>query len=214
MPHSFPVLYSFRRCPFAMRTRMALYYAKIQCEIREIKLSHKPPQMLEISPKGTVPVLLLPCGTVIDESLNIMQWALEQNDPDKWLGNMNNPESDLLIKRNDTVFKQALDRYKYPSRYPNDESANATEIALEILCDLDTRLSVHNMLLGHHKSFADVAIFPFIRQFASVDKHWFDTLRLEFLQKWLNTYLNNALFLNIMQKYNPWQSNDKPVVFL
>jgi glutathione S-transferase len=112
------------------------------------------------------------------------------------------------------VFKQALDRCKYPSRYANDESADATEIALEILTDLDTRLSVNNMLLGQKTSLADIAIFPFIRQFASVDKNWFDTLSLEFLQKWLNTYLNNPLFLNVMQKYNPWQSDDTPVLFL
>ncbi len=211
MPHSCPVLYSFRRCPYAIRTRMTLFYARVQCEAREIKLSHKPPQMLEISPKGTVPVLILPCGTVIDESLNIMLWALNQNDPDNWLCDKNKSESDMLIKRNDTVFKQALDRYKYPSRYPHDESADATEIATEILQDLNARLSIHNMLLGQHISFSDVAIFPFIRQFASVDKNWFDTLPLEFLQKWLNTHLNNALFLNVMQKYNPWQSGDTPV---
>jgi glutathione S-transferase len=170
--------------------------------------------MLEVSPKGTVPVLILPCGTVIDESLNIMLWALKQNDPDNWLCDENKSESDMLIKRNDTVFKQALDRYKYPSRYPNEESANATQIALKILCDIDRRLKVNTMLLGHYISLADVAIFPFIRQFASVDKDWFDRLSLEFLQKWLNTYLINPLFINVMQKYNPWQSGDTPVLFL
>jgi glutathione S-transferase len=214
MPRSFPVLYSFRRCPYAIRTRITLCYARIQCEIREIKLSHKPLQMLEVSPKGTVPVLILPCGTVIDESLDIMQWALKQNDPDKWLCDENKSDCDFLIKCNDTVFKQALDRYKYPSRYPNDESAEAREICLEILQDLDTRLSVNNMLLGHNISLADVAIFPFIRQFASVDKNWFDTLSLPYVQKWLNTYLRNPFFINVMQKYNPWQCGDTPVLFL
>jgi glutathione S-transferase len=115
---------------------------------------------------------------VLDQSIDIMQWALRQNDPDKWFSDMNNPESDILIERNDAFFKQALDRFKYPSRYPNIQSDDAIKMGLEILNNIDTRLKNNNLTLGDNMQFAEIAIFPFIRQFASVDKNWFDTLPL------------------------------------
>lgn len=211
---SLPILYSFRRCPYAMRARMALYYAGIQCEIREITLRDKPPEMLALSPKGTVPVLKLSCGTIIDESLDIMRWALNQNDPDTWLCDTNRTDIDALINQNDTVFKNALDRYKYPSRYPDENCTHARTIGLQILQDLDKRLSANNMLFGTHIGLADSAIFPFIRQFAFTDTDWFNGLNVPYLQKWLNEHLESSLFIAIMKKYNPWKNGDIPVLLL
>ncbi len=182
-----------------MRARMGLFQASIPVEIREIILRDKPAHMLEISPKGTVPVLLLNDGTVIDESLDIMKWALGQNDPDGWLdGN-----SDELIQRNDTIFKHALDRYKYPNRYPDEDCSNAREDGLEILKDLNHRIAQNGYLTRDKIALADIAIFPFIRQFAHVDRAWFYAQDLPGLQSWLKAHLDSQLFKDIMQKYEP-----------
>lgn len=201
-----PILYSFRRCPYAMRARMGLVGAEIRHEHREIILCDKPAHMLKISPKGTVPVLGLSNGRVIDESLDIMLWALEQNDQHRWL---NGVRIDMfnLIERNDTTFKTLLDRYKYPDRYPEEDCTNARNDAAGILFDLDQRIKVNNALSGDKTTIADIAIFPFIRQFAHVDRDWFYAQKLPSLQNWLREHLESMLFTTIMEKHEIWAEN-------
>jgi len=199
-----PILYSYRRCPYAMRARMALREAGIAVEIREIALRDKPRHMLAVSPKGTVPVLVLPDGTVIDESLDIMRWALRQHDPDCWLHD--ETRSLALIADNDGAFKQALDRYKYADRYPQQPAAAWRAMGECHLQALERHLCEHDNLLGPAASIADVAIFPFVRQFAMVDVVWFESAPYPALHGWLDRWLGSALFLDIMQKHPPWQS--------
>lgn len=186
-----------------MRARMGLVGAEIEHEHREIIFRDKPAHMLKISPKGTVPVLSLPNGRVIDESLDIMLWALEQNDQHRWL---DGARIDMfnLIERNDTTFKALLDRYKYPNRYPDEDCTNARDDAAKILSDLDQRIKVNGVLSGEQTTIADIAIFPFIRQFAHVDRDWFYAQDLPSLQKWLKEHLESALFTTIMEKREIW----------
>jgi len=167
-----PILYSYRRCPYAMRARMALHYAQVQVEIREISFGNKPKHMLEVSPKGTVPVLVLTDGQVIDESLDVMRWALAQRDSEDWLL-QKNPELQAnafaLIAENDGAFKQALDHYKYAVRFPENPPEFYRTQGEAFLQKLELSLDQNHYLLGQHQSIADIAIFPFIRQFSSVD---------------------------------------------
>ena len=195
----YPVLYSFRRCPYAMRARMALYQAGVQCEMVEVELKAKPAAMLALSPKGSVPVLQLLSGEVIDESLDIMRWALRQNDSAHWL-----PSSwvltQALIDENDGEFKLNLDRYKYPQRYPGGNSLVARDKGLIFLHQLNTLLKGNAYLLGQQVSFVDIAIFPFVRQFANTNADWFADQSLPSLQRWLKTLLDSDLFKAIMEK--------------
>lgn len=209
-----PVLYSFRRCPYAMRARMALCYAGIAAELREVDLKNKPAAMLEASPKGTVPVLVLPDGTVIDESLDIMYWALGQNDPEGWLA-ADKEETAFLIERNDGPFKNALDRYKYPNRFPDEDCRPAKDKCEKILKDIDNRLERNGFLLSPHRTLADIALFPFIRQCAFTDKDWFDSLPCPHLQHWLDQNLNSGLFQQVMEKYEVWDEDKEnaPVIW-
>mgnify|MGYP003365867862 CR=1 FL=1 len=194
-----PILYSFRRCPYAMRARMALTISGVGFDLREIKLSAKPQAMLDVSPKGTVPVLVLPDGTVIDESLDIMRWALMQHDPEGWLGR----DDPALITANDGGFKQALDRYKYPERYDHDAPTHRMR-GLAFLEVLDHRLSAAGQLCGPSRGLADMAIMPFVRQFAAVDSAWFEAQTLPHLKSWLEGHLQSDLFERIMVRYAPW----------
>lgn len=205
------ILYSFRRCPYAMRGRMSLYIAGLAVELREIELKNKPFEMLDVSPKGTVPVLVLPDGTIIDESLDIMEWALGQNDPDRWL-DADEAEMKFLIDRNDNKFKQALDRYKYPGRYPNEDCTGAREACAQILKDLNDRLGKHQQILSDNIAMVDIALFPFVRQCAFVDKDWFDNLPVPRLQQWLQEHLESALFRAIMVKFKIWTQSDRPIM--
>ena len=196
------VLYSYRRCPYAMRARMALSYAGIPVEIREISLRNKPLAMLEISPKGTVPVLQVG-ELVIEQSLEIMKWALSQSDKNGWLNNL--AASEALIATNDGPFKKLLDQYKYPDRYPHQTITGTLNQALEIcLLPFEQRLQKSRYLLGDQMSLADVAIFPFIRQFSMVDAAWFEKSSLDHLKKWLNERIESDLFLGVMQKHPTW----------
>lgn len=202
-----PILYTFRRCPYAMRARLALIASGIKIKVRELILRDKPAHMLEISPKGTVPVLWLGADQVIAESLEIMDWALAQSDPKGWL-NGDITLMRTLITVNDGPFKRALDRYKYPSRYPNEaiDPEDQREIGLDVLRPLNTRLAAHPYLFGDTPSLADMAIFPFVRQFAQVDRDWFDGLdAFTPLQNWLEGHLKSALFQKVMIKYPLWQ---------
>lgn len=212
MMSDYPVLYSFRRCPYAMRARLAVWASGCVVELREVVLRDKPQAMLKASPKGTVPVLILPDGRVIDESLDVMIWALQQSDPDRWLG----PDLDdmtTLIRKNDTDFKKNLDRYKYAERYHDADPIKEREKAESFLHVLEERLFRYCFLCGDKRSLADYAIFPFIRQFAFTDKGWFDTAPYPKVQNWLEGHLNSDLFKNAMRKYPQWQEGDARVLF-
>lgn len=202
-----PVLYSFRRCPYAMRARLALTVSGTRCELREVMLRAKPAAMLAASPKGTVPVLVLSNGAVIDESLDIMRWALASRDPEAWLER----DDPALIAENDSAFKHALDRYKYPERYAVDPR-EYREQGLAFLQGIDARLAVGGQLCGAARGMADAAIMPFVRQFAAVDRLWFDAQPLPHVQAWLSGHLASDLFEAIMARRPPWSSGDLPVL--
>lgn len=193
-----PVLYTFRRCPYAIRARIALAYAKIPVTQYEVDLKNKPIELLQLSPKGTVPVLVLQDKRVIDQSLDIMMWALNQSDPDGWLNPELQASGDELIRQNDTHFKPILDRYKY-SQDPI-VAGGYREQAHSYLKQLDSLLVSRPYLFAEHISLADVALFPFIRQFCMVDQAWFAQSEYAHLQTWLHSFLDSELFLKIMQK--------------
>jgi glutathione S-transferase len=203
-----PILYSFRRCPYAMRARMALSASGLKVRVREIVLRDKPAEMLDASPKGTVPVLVLADGRVIDESLDIMRWALAQNDPEDWLG-ADAEETARLIAQNDGPFKRALDRYKYPERYAAEGvDAGAHRAAgLEILDRLAARLAEQGgQFFGPAPTLADIAIFPFVRQFAATDPDVWSRDAPAPLQAWLTGHTASARFAAIMAKLPRWQA--------
>jgi len=204
MTNTLPILYSFRRCPYAIRARLAIAYARIPVEIREIHLKQKPEQMLALSPKGTVPVLQLPDGKVIDESLDIMHWALAQNDPEHWLDT--DDDADRLIQWSDGEFKYYLDRYKYADRYPECPPSLYRSHAENFLIALESKLSQTPCLGGSHFSIVDAAIFPFIRQFAAVDNPWFVSQPYQNLNKGLTRLLESELFTSVMSNQPIWKS--------
>lgn len=184
---------------------MALVYAGVTLEQREILLRDKPLSMLRASPKGTVPVLVLPDGKVIDESADVMRWALAQNDPDDWWRDDLEQLSNGLVEENDLVFKLHLDRYKYADRHPEHAPSHYRDAAAIFLSQLEQRLAVTRYLLSDRMRFADVAIFPFVRQFAFVDKPWFDRAPYPGLQAWLQSFLDSKLFTNVMKKTPAWR---------
>ncbi|EJM81207.1 glutathione S-transferase [Pseudomonas sp. GM60] len=195
-------LYSFRRCPYAMRARMALRYSDVAVNIVEVSLKAKPAEMLALSSKGTVPVLSVD-GQVIDESLAIMHWALAQNDPQDWLlkdGPAGQAQIAALIEENDQVFKVHLNRYKYAERYPEQPMALYRSEGEVFLRRLDALLEGRDYLLAVHPSLADVALMPFVRQFAHVDREWFGQTPYVRLQAWLQRFLESDLFTSIMKK--------------
>ncbi|MFJ4196452.1 glutathione S-transferase [Pseudomonas sp. NPDC089534] len=195
-------LYSFRRCPYAMRARMALRYARVPVDIVEVSLKAKPERMLELSPKGTVPVLDAG-GRVIDESLEIMRWALAQNDPDDWLLKDDSFSAlwmEKLIQGNDHVFKVHLNRYKYAERYPEQPMEAYRAEGSLFLHKLDELLGERDYLLADHPCLADIALLPFVRQFAHVDREWFAQTPYVRLQQWLQGFLESDLFTGIMKK--------------
>ncbi|NWC70159.1 glutathione S-transferase [Pseudomonas sp. P7758] len=192
------VLYSFRRCPYAMRARMALRYSGLAVQIIEVSLKAKPAEMLALSPKGTVPVLSVD-GRVIDESLAIMRWALAQNDPEGWLLG-DDRATQALIEENDQGFKHQLNRYKYAERYPEQPMAHYRAEGEVFLMRLEGLLAEREYLLAGHLSLADVALAPFVRQFAHVDREWFGQAPYPRLQGWLQRFLESPLFIAVMAK--------------
>jgi len=199
---------------------MTLAYAGIQVELREVVLKNKPEQMLIASSTGTVPVLILPSQQVIAESIDIMNWALEFNDPDHWLCDdleLKNLALNL-VARNDNEFKYYLDRYKYFERYQENNQRHYRDKAECFLTELKNLLNKNKFLLGSKITFLDVALFPFVRQFAFVDQEWFFDLELnknnKKLIKWLNYFLANDIFLSVMKKYKPWSKENKKILFL
>ena len=195
-------LYSFRRCPYAMRARMALRYSGVAVDIVEVSLKAKPAEMLALSSKGTVPVLSVD-GQVIDESLAIMRWALARHDPQDWLLK-DDPQGQQaiadLIDENDRVFKVHLNRYKYAERYPEQPMTFYRAEGEVFLRRLDELLEGRDYLLAQHPSLADVALMPFVRQFAHVDREWFAQTPYRRLQAWLQRFLESELFTSIMKK--------------
>ena len=210
-------LYSFRRCPYAMRARLAIVLAELKVELREIVLKNKPAQMLAISPKGTVPVLELvetdgSSRRVIEESRDILQWALEQHDPQAVL-DVEPASAQALIEQNDNEFKHWLDRYKYSDRYPELSQLEYRERGELFLQVLETLLAKHRYLLGDTISSADIGIIPFVRQFAHVDQEVFYQLPYPHLQQWLRDWLQHPAFQQVMVKLPAWQEGDPLVVF-
>jgi len=199
-----PILYSYRRCPYAMRARMALRLAEIAVEIREVSLRDKPAHMLQISPKGTVPVLLLEDGIVIDESLEIMNWVFKGH---ALQGSIHEASSALILD-NDSSFKKALDAYKYPERHPNQTQIQHRADGELFLQKLEHLLNLHMHLLSDEVGLVDMAIFPFVRQFAAVDDAWWQTQPYPKLYAWLNGWVESALFKSIMTKNPTYQSKD------
>ncbi|WP_198331344.1 glutathione S-transferase [Psychrobacter aquimaris] len=206
-------LYSFRRCPYAMRARLGILFAELSVELREITLKNKPEQMLAISPKGTVPVLQLADGTVIEESVEIMTWALEQNDPQGLLDEKTSPQADALIAQNDNEFKHWLDRYKYADRHVEMTQTEYRQRGEVFLQRLEELLTNNTYLLGERITIADIGIMPFVRQFAHVDREVFYSLPYPKLQQWLQKWLDHPLFLQVMTKFKPWQEGDDVVIF-
>lgn len=211
MTAALPILYSFRRCPYAIRARLALQVSGVPYDLREVSLKSKPPELLAASPKGTVPVLILPSREVIDESLDIMRWALAQNDPEGWLSQGALEDMLALIAANDGQVKHALDRYKYPNRYPLESGGDVQafalanrDVAANWLQTLEPRLG-HGWLFGNQASLADMTILPFIRQFAHTDSAWFAEQPWPQLQAWQSRFAASALFEGVMVKRGLWQ---------
>jgi len=214
LPQDAPILYSFRRCPYAMRARLALLVSGIRCEMREITLAHKPSNMLEASPKGTVPLLVLK-DRVLDQSLDIMHWALGQNDPEGWStsGQTLDEEAHALVRMCDDAFKTHLDRYKYPNRYDLPDGLADREAGSTYLDQLNTKLMQSKFLMGAKWSWVDAAIAPFVRQFARTDRAWFDAQAWTALQNWLTQFEQSDNFSSVMHRYKIWYEGARPVAF-
>ncbi|MES0870621.1 glutathione S-transferase [Pseudovibrio sp. SCP19] len=213
---SLPILYSFRRCPYAMRARLGLVASQTTVALREIVLRDKPAHMLEISPKGTVPVLLLNDGTVIEESLDIMLWALQQNDPQSWLSPETGSLEEMLqlIEEMDGDFKRNLDRYKYSTRYEDTDPDEHYTLAIKELSKLSERLEKSAYLFGNRPALADQALFPFVRQFANADKERFEKEAPQSVKKWLLERIDQPDFKTVFgKKWKPWSPEDDLVLF-
>ncbi len=209
-----PILYSLRHCPFAMRARLAIFKSQQTVELRDVKLTNKPAAMLAASPKGTVPILVVSTSYIIDESLDVMLWSLGQSDPDNLLLSSIIELSDLLafIDIYDKEFKPCIERYKCAKRYHEanlEACRNDCEVFIQ---DLEQRLSKHDFILGKHESLADIAILPFIRQFAKVERQWYVKSSYHNVKRWLNNYLQSALFNKVMAPHPIWVEGSEPVM--
>lgn len=198
-----PIFYSYRRCPYAMRARMALTYSGIQVVHRKIELRNKPQSLLMASPKGTVPVLCLE-ELILEQSVDIIRWSLAQSDPDGW-GLVDESLAQNWIEKNDGPFKTLLDQYKYPNRYPDLNQETLLNEARELMLEpLELSLQSSQYLLGNKISWVDVAIFPFIRQFSMVNPQRFNELPHEATKRWLKQHLDSELFQSVMHQYPIW----------
>ena len=204
-----PILYSFRRCPYAIRARMVLSYMEVSVELREVLLNERPQSLYQISSKGTVPVLLLKDGKVLNESLDIMRWAIKQGEQKLYEDKLN--EQNQLIKYNDTKFKYWLDKYKYHVRYLEHSREYYQRKCSKTLAEYDMRLRENAYLMGDRIGLADIAIFPFIRQCANVDQNWFNN-KYPNLNQWLEIWKQSRLFKSVMTKYNQWRLGDEMLI--
>ena len=216
MNKKIPILFSFRRCPYAMRARIAIKLCDLECEIREINLKSKNKEFLKLSPKGTVPVLVLPDDKIIEESIDIVHWAIKTNDPyNLKLDNPNKYNEDIkLIRIFDGEFKYHLDRYKYDTRFEGAKREEHKYKARDLLVNLNDRLEEKKWLNGDNISLSDISILPFIRQYRIADIKWFDEqLELPNINRWLDNFLNSKILNNVMKKYKIWETTD-PKIFL
>jgi len=230
--NALPILFSLRNCPYAMRARIAVFKAKQQVILRDVILTDKPEEMTAVSPKGTVPILVLrqdlgqtavfdePVSetSVIDESLEIMLWAFEQSDPDNLLHqNEHNPDGLpsilALITKFDNEFKVCLEKYKCAKRYHEDSMINCRQACELYIQDLEKRLTRHHFLMSNQESLADLALLPFIRQFARVERQWYLQSPYPKLRQWLNSYLQSPMFSKIMTKYPLWAEHKENIIF-
>ena len=216
MNKKIPILFSFRRCPYAMRARIAIKLCDLECEIREINLKSKNKEFLKLSPKGTVPVLVLPDDKIIEESIDIVHWAIKTNDP--YNLKLDNPikfnEDIKLIRIFDGEFKYHLDRYKYDTRFKDAKREEHKYKARDLLVNLNDRLEEKKWLNGDNVSLSDISILPFIRQYRIADIKWFDEqLELPNINRWLDNFLNSKILNNVMKKYKIWETTD-PKIFL
>ena len=192
---------------------MAIHISGQKCELREVLLRDKPPSMLEYSAKGTVPVLILQDGKVIDESLDVIDWALNLNDPDNWQRSKDTKKTKELIKINDGEFKYHLDRYKYSKRYDNEDPEFHRKKCLKFIESVNNELNNSKYIFDDNISYADIVVLPFIRQFRIADIEWFDSLPYDNLKKWLSSFLDSSLLNSIMKKYDLWQEGDSLIIF-
>lgn len=212
----YPILYSLRQCPYAMRARMGLLLAKQPVMLRDIVMKNIPAEMLEVSPKGTVPVLILNDATVIDESIDIMVWALYKNDPDNLLYHQQPiSKSDIinLINRNDNEFVDVLNKYKAAARYHDTNEVSCRQQCEPYLEYLELSLTQHEFLVGATPSLADYAILPFIRQFSHIDRQWYRHAPYPKLQRWLERQYQNSIFVKAMTKYPQWLDTKESIIF-
>ena len=207
-----PILYSFRRCPYAMRARMAIAVSKTPVRLREVLLRDKPDEMIDASPKGTVPVLIVG-DEVIDESLAVMDWALKANDPEEWLSEEGPDSGSDLIEMCDGDFKHHLDRYKYATRYEDTDPAAHRAEGMKFIAALAARLGGRAYLGGDTRRRADIAIFPFVRQFRIADPDWFDKNAPEPVRQWLARLMASDLFTSVMKKYPQWKETGEEMAF-
>lgn len=214
MTSPLPVLYSFRRCPYAIRARLALLQAGVAVELREVDLKRKPAALLACSAAATVPVLDAGDGTVLTQSLDVMRWALDQCDPTGWLARANEPGNRQLVEANDTTFKAALDRYKYAERHPeHPRTVYRHEAQACLLAPLEARLQRAAFLGGEVPGLSDAAIFPFVRQFAAVEAHWWSSAAGPATRRWLAHWQGSPLFAACMVKVAVWHAGAAPVRF-
>jgi len=217
MPHleDLPILYSFRRCPYAMRARLALLVAGVPCVLREVALKNKPQAMLALAPQGTVPVLVLPDGRVLAQSLDIMRFALDHKDPLAWLPHdeVDRARQQAWVERNDGPFKFALDRYKYPQRFGLGDNSAYRLAGEQYLGELNDWLCHNRALAGAHFGYADAAIAPFVRQWAHTDAARFASADWSALQAWLQAFEQFEGFALVMEKYPVWEPSQAPVHF-
>ena len=208
-----PVLYSFRRCPYCMRAHMALKYSGLKVELREVDLKNMPDEALLKSAKATVPILVLADGSIIDESWDIMKWALAQNDPDNWLDEANDNllAAEILTETNDFSFKADLDHYKYANRYPEHTEEYYRVACEEFIEELEDMLTENKFLLTNKLTLADISVFPFVRQFSLVNKAWFNQRPYPKVQRWLDTLVNSDLFQHIFQKHDVWKAGNSAI---
>ena len=208
-----PILYSFRRCPYCMRVHMALKYARLKIILREVELSDLPSEALAVSPHATVPSLVISENEYMDESWDIVKWATQQSDPENWLGENNEylKDAEMLVETNDYSFKDDLDHYKYADRFPEQAMEYYRQRGEEFLEELNEMLEQNNFLLAEHITIADIAVFPFIRQFAMVDKGWFDKAPYPQLQRWLDFILETEWFSEAFKKHETWQPGSEDI---
>jgi glutathione S-transferase len=216
--HQLPILYSLRNCPYAMRARMAILKSQQTITLRDVVLSNKPDEMIAASPKATVPILVLNDGRVIDESLGVMLWALKKTDPDNLLHRTNNDENRLagmlaLIHTFDDEFKVCLEKYKCAKRYKENNIVECRLACESYIQELEDRLSTHLFLMSNQESLADLALLPFIRQFARVERQWYLQSPYPSVKQWLKNYLQSSMFTKVMAKYPLWLENHEIVLF-